>query len=125
MSVSACIYDPSKNRQVYITAVTKHYYSCWLATLAPAAQTGAPLSVTVSLLLAMLRTQVSLLASVGVPVECIQCGLPERIEASQRRAQEVKVCRGCWLVRYCTGKCQAAAWHQHKAHCTKYAKMRR
>ena len=40
---------------------------------------------------AVCALQVSLLASIGVPVGCIQCGLPENIPAGQRRAEDVKV----------------------------------
>lgn len=32
-----------------------------------------------------------MVASMGVPVECIQCGLSEQIDFGQRRAEEVKV----------------------------------
>ncbi len=50
--------DPSKNRQLYITAVTGHYYSCWLATLAPGEQSETLLFPILQYLLTMLRAKV-------------------------------------------------------------------
>ncbi len=74
--------------------------------------------------------QVSCLASAGVPVECIQCGLPEQIDAGQRRAKEVKVGQSlssrssqCGMVACRTFECSpcqhsssVAARQRHKAH---------
>lgn len=86
-----CQAGPRQKRQLYMISVMGHYYMCWTATLAPARQCNSPMHLTATLLLALMRPNVSMLVLAGVPVECIHCGQPEHISCGQRRAEMVKV----------------------------------
>ncbi len=76
-----------------MTLVMDHYYACALATLAPAGKEegNLPMLEAATILLLMLRGNLTRLVSVGVPVECARCGQPEQLHSGQRRAKLVKV----------------------------------